>query len=58
MSPWLVGAKGDFSFAATKGDRKLSGYYQSTKLDWITAAAARIGYAFVNSLIYVKGGGA
>jgi len=58
ISASLVGAEGDFSFAAMKGDRKLYGYYQSTKLDWIATAAARIGYAFDNSLIHLKGGGA
>jgi hypothetical protein len=58
MSAWLVGADGDFSFAAMKGDSKLCGYYQSTKLDWIATAAARISYEFDNSLIYLKGGGA
>jgi outer membrane immunogenic protein len=41
-----------------KGDHDLDSYFQSTKLDWIATAAAHIGYAFNNSLIYVKGGGA
>ncbi len=58
MGVWVVGAEGDFSFTGAKGDHAYSSYFQNTKLDWIATATARIGYAFDNSLIYVKGGAA
>lgn len=54
---WVLGLEGDFSWTGMDGSHVYDGdYFHSTKLDWIATLTGRLGYAFGQSLLYVKGG--
>jgi outer membrane immunogenic protein len=59
---WVFGAEGDFSWANIKGSAPNlvlgPGNTIDTKVDWLSSATARAGYAIDRSLLYFKGGAA
>jgi len=64
VNPWLVfGFEGQFSGADIKGDAPCVGiafnlFNCHTKVNWVASAAGRLGFAYNQTLFYVKGGGA
>jgi outer membrane immunogenic protein len=59
--PWVLGVEGQFSWANLDGNHlnplDLADSL-TTRVRWMSSVAARIGYAFERTLVYVKGGGA
>ncbi len=64
VGPWVWGVEGQFSWAGLDGkDNCIAASPVSllnceTKADWLATAAARIGFAFDKTMVFVKGGGA
>jgi outer membrane immunogenic protein len=60
INSWLVfGFEGQFSGSDIKGDAPcLIVFNCHTKVNWLASAAGRVGYAYNQTLYYVKGGGA
>jgi outer membrane immunogenic protein len=60
VNPWLVlGFEGQFSGADIKGDTPCVIVFNChTKVNWVASAAGRLGFAYNQTLFYVKGGGA
>lgn len=61
VGAWVLGIEGDISAAdlGNKHDYYFAPYYYpGTSIDWIATLTGRIGYAWDNWLLYVKGGGA
>jgi len=62
--PWVFGAEAQLGWAGLDGkDHCIAGSPVAllncrTKTDWLGTAAARIGFAFDRTMIFVKGGGA
>jgi outer membrane immunogenic protein len=61
VGQWVFGVEGDIS-AADLGNKHAYYYapnwYIGEKIDWLATLTGRIGYAWDNWLLYVKGGGA
>src|SRR5262245_2894396 len=60
VNNWLVfGVEGQFSGADIKGDTPCVIVFNChTKVNWLATAAGRLGFAYNQTLFYVKGGGA
>jgi outer membrane immunogenic protein len=62
VGKFVIGVEGDYSWADVKNVTSdplgLGGGEATLKNDYFITAAARLGYAFDRSLLYVKGGGA
>ncbi|MBB5051088.1 outer membrane immunogenic protein [Afipia massiliensis] len=60
VGAWVFGIEGEGSWADLKGDSACPNPAAncSTKVEWMASIAGRLGYAWDNVLLYVKGGGA
>jgi outer membrane immunogenic protein len=57
--PWVFGIEGQWSWTNADGAHVcLALLTCGTEMNWVATAAGRIGYAFNNLLLYVKGGAA
>jgi outer membrane immunogenic protein len=58
VGSWVFGGEADMSYADIKHREEFFGGFGQAKIDRLTTAAARIGYAFDRTLLYGKFGGA
>lgn len=64
FGPWVLGAEAQFSWSGVDGKDGCAAQAPApllncrTRVDWLGTAAARFGFAFDRTMVFVKGGGA
>jgi outer membrane immunogenic protein len=58
IGQWVLGVEGDISWTDLGNDNRDLANYYSRSTDWFATVTGRLGYAWDNWLLYVKGGGA